>query len=51
MDVVLWNVRHVEVHDVTQLLDVDAPRDDVRRYEHLELTALESLERQRTLRL
>ena len=35
MDVVLGSVRHIEVHDVSERLDVDAARGDVGRDEHV----------------
>jgi hypothetical protein len=45
VDVILGDVRQVEVHDVRQLDDVDAARGDVGRHEHLHLAFLEILER------
>src|SRR5512141_2337709 len=51
VDVVLGDVRDVEVHDVRKGLDVDPARRDVRRDEHLELPVLEPGERLRALRL
>ena len=45
VDVVLGDVRDVEVHDVREGLDVDAARRDVRRDEDLELPVLEPGER------
>src|SRR4029078_2517840 len=51
MDVVLRCSRHVEVHDVTQGLDVDASRGDIGGDEHPILPALETAERLHPLRL
>src|SRR5512141_770862 len=51
VDVVLGDVRNVEVHDVREGLDVDPARRDVRRDEDLELPVLEPGERSRALRL
>src|SRR5450759_867865 len=51
MDVVLGDVRDVEVHDVREGLDVDAACRDVRRDEDLEPSVLERGERLRALRL
>ena len=45
VDVVRRDVRHVEVHDVLELLDVDAARDDVGGAEHADLAVLEAGER------
>ncbi len=43
--VILGDVRQVEVHDVRQVLDVEAARRDVGRDQHLHLALLEVLER------
>src|ERR1017187_8332325 len=51
MDVVLGDVRDVEVHDVREGFDVDAACRDVRRDEDLELSVLERGECLRALRL
>ncbi len=51
MDVVVRDVRHVEVHDVGELLDVDAAGGDVGRHEDAVLPALEAGERLGPLRL
>ncbi len=51
VDVVVRDVRHVEVHDVRELLDVDAARGDVGRHEDAVLAALEAGERLGPLRL
>ena len=45
VDVVVGDVRHVEVDDVRERLDVDAARGDVGRDEDAELAALEAGER------
>src|SRR5678816_3343522 len=51
VDVVVGYARHIEVHDVAELLHVDPARDDVRRDQDLELAVLEPVERHRALRL
>ena len=51
VDVVVGDVRDVEVDDVRQVLDVDAARRDVRRDEDLGRPVLEPGERLRALRL
>ena len=51
MHVVLGGVRDVEIHDVSEVGNVDATRRDVGGDEHAVLTALEVLERARALRL
>ena len=47
VDVVLGDVRQLEVDDVRQLVDVDAARRDVGRDEHLQVAALEFGQRPR----
>ena len=49
MDVVVRDIRDVEVHDVTELFDVDAPSHDVCGDQYLVLTALEAVEGERAL--
>src|SRR4051794_29257875 len=51
MDVILWVPRELEVHDVGEVLDVEAPSRDVRRDEDPDLAGLEFLERARPLGL
>ena len=45
MHVILGDVRQVVVHDMRQLLDVEAARGDVGCHQHLDLSRLEILER------
>ena len=51
MDVVVGHGRHVEVDDVAERLDVDAPRRDIGGDEHAILSALEAAQRFHPLRL
>ncbi len=51
MDVGVGVLRHVEVDDVAQFLDVDAAGDDVGGHENPRLARLESLQRRRPLAL
>lgn len=41
VNVVIGHHGHVEVHDMAEVLDVDAARDDVRRHEYRALAGLE----------
>jgi hypothetical protein len=51
VDVIVWHLGHVEVHDVAERVDVDAACSDIRGDEHRESAALEPRERGGTLRL
>jgi hypothetical protein len=51
VDVVIRSLRHVEVHDMPQRLDVNSARRDVSRYENLVMSAPETRERGGPLRL
>ena len=44
VDVILRDVRHVEVHHVLECFDVNAARNDVRGHEHADLPRLEVAE-------
>ena len=51
MDVVVGRLRHIEVHDVAQCLDINSARGNVRRDKNSVIPALESCERRGPLSL